>query len=95
MSRSTDYQRQTHYLFRRDQVQSVDLRDFLQRYDPTRLSSFQLRGLFAQLSIEIEGTVECGDLATIPQARRLIQGLHRAWPWAGFFLDLEPPLGSA
>src|SRR5690242_21904304 len=92
MRRKTDFQRETHYVFRRHPAASVDLRQFLALYEPARLSSFQLRGLFGRLSIEIEGALDCGDLATFSEGRRLIRGLHFAWPWAGFFLDLGQPL---
>ncbi|MGP8234753.1 MAG: hypothetical protein ACLQVW_05020 [Limisphaerales bacterium] len=83
-----------HYTFRRDQVLSADISEFLQIYDPSRLSSFQLRCLFGQLSLEIEDAVKYGDIATIPEARKLIRHLHLAWPWAGFFLNLLRPFGS-
>jgi hypothetical protein len=83
-----------HYTFRRDQVLSVDISHFLRIYDPIRLSPFQLRSLFGRLTLEIEDAIKCGDVATIPEARKLIRHLHLAWPWIGFFLHLTSPFGS-
>jgi hypothetical protein len=85
----------THYVFGRDQVLSEDLDEFLGFYDPRLFSPVQLRCLFRRLSLELEDAVLFGDLATIPEARTLIRNLHAAWPWAGFFMDLTQPLGSA
>jgi hypothetical protein len=78
-----------------DEVLSRNVQQFLDRYDPGGLSSVELRGLFGRLSIEVEAAAECGDLATIPEARQLLRTLHELWPWAGFFLDLSVPLGPA
>jgi len=87
--------KKNHFIFRREQVLSTELGEFLEDYHPLRLSGFQLRNLFGHLSIEIEDAVKCGDVATIPEARALIRALHVVWPFAGFFLDLNRPLGSA
>ena len=93
MKENTDSQGEKHYFFRRDEVLSLDLQGFLQRYIPTRLTPFQLRNLFGRLTLEIEDVVKCGDIATIPETRKLIRTLHRGWPWVGFFLDLDNHLG--
>lgn len=85
----------THYSFSRDKVLTVDVREFLELYDPSRLTPFQMRVLFGSLSLEVEGAAAIGDLATIPEGRQLIRHLHAAWPWVGYFLDLDRPFGSA
>ncbi|MGO8697284.1 MAG: hypothetical protein ACLQVY_06160 [Limisphaerales bacterium] len=82
-----------HYTFRRHQVLSVDISEFLRIYDPIGLNPFQLRCLFGQLSLEMEDAIKCGNIATIPEARKLIRALHIAWPWAGFFLNPVRPFG--
>ena len=84
MKSKTKLQR-VNYTFRRDQVLSVDIGEFLRIYDPTRLSPFHLRCLFGRLHLAIENVMECEDAATIPEARKLILTLHAAWRWAGFF----------
>ena len=94
MKSKTKLQR-VDYTFRRDQVLSADIGKFLRIYDPTQLSPFQLRCLFGRLHLAIEDVMECEDAATIPEARKLILTLHAAWPWAGFFLNLDRPLGSS
>ena len=94
MKSKTKLQR-VDYTFRRDQVLSVDIGEFLRIYDPTRLSAFHLRCLFGRLHLAIEDVMECEDAATIPEARKLILTLHAAWPWAGFFLNLDRPVGSS
>ena len=93
MKLNPDFQGE-HYLFRRDQVLSTDLREFLRRYEPSRLNPFELRTLFGSVSIELEDAVKCGDLLSVPEARTLLRGLDAVWPWIGFFLDLTKPLGS-
>ena len=94
MKSKTKLQR-VNYTFRRDQVLSVDIGEFLRIYDPTRLSPFHLRCLFGRLHLAFEDVMECEDAATIPEARKLILTLHAAWPWAGFFLSLDKPFGSS
>jgi hypothetical protein len=84
MKSKTKLQR-VDYTFRRDQVLSANIGEFLRIYDPTRLSPFHLRCLFGRLHLAIEDVMECEDAATIPEARKLILTLHAAWPWAGFF----------
>ena len=94
MKSKTKLQR-VDYTFRRDQVLSANIGEFLRIYDPTRLSPFHLRCLFGRLRLAIEDVMECEDAATIPEARKLILTLHAAWPWAGFFLNLDRPFGSS
>lgn len=95
MSEDTSSEGSVHHIFCQHQVVSTKVQLFLSKYDPGHLSAFELRGLFGRLSIEVQEALGRGDLATIPAARRLIQFLHEAWPWAGFFLDLKRPLGPA
>ena len=89
MREKTESEGGGHYVFGMDEVLSRNVQQFLDRYDPGGLSSVELRGLFGRLSIEVEAAAECGDLATIPEARQLLRRLHERWPWAGFFLDLR------
>lgn len=94
MKAEEDYQG-VHYVFTRDQVLSADCRRFQQLYDPDHLRPFDLRSMFGRISIELEDSGEYGDIATNPEGRRLIRLLHFAWPWAGFFLDLNEPFGPS
>ena len=59
-------------MFRRDQVLSAAISEFLLIYDPTKLSPFQLRSLFGRLSLEIQDAVKYGNAATNPEARKLV-----------------------
>ncbi len=75
MKSKTKLQR-VNYTFRRDQVLSVDIGEFLRIYDPTRLSPFHLRCLFGRLHLAIEDMMECEDAATIPDE---CQTFRRWW----------------
>jgi hypothetical protein len=94
MKSKTKLQR-VDYTFRRDQVLSAEIGEFQRIYDPTRLSPFHLRCLFGRLRLAIEDVMKCEDAVTIPEARKLILTLHAAWPWAGFFLNLDRSFGSS
>jgi hypothetical protein len=84
-----------HYIFRRDQVLSLDTAEFVDLFDPRRFDSFQLRARFGAVSLEIEHAELCGEICTIPEGRNLIRALHASWPYAAFFLDLKRPFGPA
>src|ERR1035437_4149491 len=87
-------QEQVLYTFRFDQVVTGDVREFLEKYDPFRLPSSRIRELFGSLVLGFEG-VDNAAVATHPEIRVLLRRLHAIWPWSGYFLDLERPLGPA
>ena len=87
-------QQQTNYTFQRSQILQGDVRDFLNQFDPQRLTNGRLAGLIGGIQIEFEGIAEC-ELPSHSELRILIRRLHAIWPWAGFFLDLEKPIGPA
>jgi hypothetical protein len=87
-------QEQVLYTFRHDQIVAGDVREFLEKYDPFRLPSSQIKELFGNLVLGFEG-VENAAVATHPEMRVLLRRLHAIWPWSGFFLNLEAPIGPA
>jgi hypothetical protein len=84
---------QVRYTFRRDQIETADVREFLTLFDPFRLPGSRVRDLFGNVVIDFEG-VDCAVPAH-QEVRVLLRRLHARWPWSGFFLDLNRPLGAA
>jgi hypothetical protein len=87
-------QEQVLYTFRQSQILTGDVRGFLEKYDPFRLPSRRIRELFGSLVLRFEG-MEDAAVSTHPEVRVLLRRLHAIWPWSGFFLHLEMPMGPA
>jgi hypothetical protein len=83
------------YTFNQTQIQNGDVKDFLVKYDPFRLSQADLRRLFGNLAVDFEGIEEDQIVPTHPALRILGQRLHAIWPWSPFFLHLECSLGPS
>ena len=83
-----------HYVFGLDQILSVDLGAFCERYDPSRLSAWELRPLFGSVSLELDWGGKTGDAFLIPEARRWVRSLHQQCPFLGFFLAHDWPFGA-
>ena len=82
------------YTFRPDQILTGDVREFLEKYDPFRLPNSRIKELFGNIVLGFEG-VENAAVATHPEVRVLLRRLHAIWPWSGYFLNLEKPIGPA
>jgi len=82
------------YTFTRSQIQRGDVRAFLTQLDPAKLTNDQLAALFGRLHLAFDGIADC-EIPTRGELRILLRRLHAIWPWSGFFLDLEQPLGPA
>lgn len=93
MMKKTQSQR-TVYTFRREQVLQGDVREFLGNFDPIRLSMSRLKNLAGNLILAFEGSEPCA-VSTDPELRLLLRRLHAIWPWSGFFLNLERPIGAS
>ena len=92
---NTNNQTQNHtYTFTRSQVQQGDVREFLANHDPAKLTNDQLAALFGRLHLAFDGIAGC-EIPAHGELRILLRRLHAIWPWSGFFLDLEQPLGPA
>jgi len=87
-------QEQVLYTFRYDQIVAGDVREFLEKFDPFRLSNSRVRELYGNLVLGFEG-VENSAVFTHPEVRVILRRLHAIWPWSGFFLDLENPVGPS
>lgn len=82
------------YTFSKPQIQRGDVRDFLAKHDPFRLSNNRVESLLGRVVICFEG-ISVSEVPIHPQLRPLLRRLHAIWPWSGFFLDLTEPLGPA
>ncbi len=81
------------HTFTRDQIEHGDISEFIKKFgDAQLLGSDRIKNLFGKLVLKFEG-IEEGSVATNLKVRVLLRRLHKAWPWAGFFLNLETPLG--
>jgi hypothetical protein len=85
-------QEQVLYTFRRSQILTGDVREFLEKYDPFRLPSSRIGELFGNIVLGFEG-VEDAAVPTHPEVRVLLRRLHAVWPWSGYFMNLEMPMG--
>src|ERR1039458_1578697 len=83
-----------HYVFGWDQIQSADVSAFCERYDPSRLTAWELRPLFGSVSLELDWAGKPADSFLIPEARRWVRSLHQQCPWLGFFLAHDRPFGA-
>jgi len=46
--------------------------------------------LHGAVRLRIEGAKGPADICVAPAARLFFRGLHERWPWAGYFLRLQP-----
>ena len=83
---------QSIHCFTRSQIARGDVRDFLTKYDPARLSNSRVAELFGAISFKFEG-IEDGEVHTNGELRILLRRLHAIWPWSGFFLNLKESVG--
>jgi hypothetical protein len=83
-----------HYVFGRDQILSADVSAFCERYDPGRLTAWELRPLFGSVSFELDWGGTSADAFLIPEARRWARSLHQQCPGLGFFLAHDRPFGA-
>jgi hypothetical protein len=81
------------YTFRRDQIGTADVREFLMQYDSFRLPGSRIQDLFGNVVIDFGG-VDCA-VAGHQEIRVLLRRLHAIRPWSGGFLDLNRPLSAA
>jgi hypothetical protein len=80
------------YTFGRSQIAQGDVREFLVKFDPARLSNDKVRELFGTISFIFED-IEKREVHTHSELRILLRRLHAIWPWSAFFLNLTEPLG--
>lgn len=80
------------YTFGRSQIASGDVREFLAKFDPMRTSDTEVKDRFGAISFRFED-LEGGEVNNHADLRILLRRLHAIWPWAGYFLDLDEPLG--
>ena len=84
----------TIYTFRRQQIETGDVREFLTSFDPFRLPRNRLQDLCGSLVLKFED-IQTGDVPLQPQLRMLVRRMHAIWPWSGVFLNLDLPIGCA
>jgi hypothetical protein len=82
------------YTFRQSHILRGDVRELLTQLDPHRLPNARLADLFGRIHLQFEGIADC-EVPNHPELRILLRRMHAIWPWSGFFLDLERPLGPS
>jgi hypothetical protein len=70
----------------RQDIERGDLDPVLLALSPEQFSRAELAGLCGAVRLRFEHAACADDLFLNPQARHFVQSLHRAWPWAGYFL---------
>jgi len=93
MNKNNQMQNST-YTFTRSQIQQGDVREFLVKHDPAKLTNERLAELFGGISLHFAGVGD-SEVASHSELRILLRRLHAIWPWSAYFMDLDRPLGPA
>ena len=93
MNKKIQIQNRT-YTFTKSQIQQGDVREFLKKHDPAKLTNERLAELFGGISLRFDGVGDSA-VASHSELRILLRHLHAIWPWSAHFMDLIQPLGPA
>ena len=80
------------YTFTRSQIQQGDVREFLAKFNPARLTNDRLAALFGGIHLSFDGLADC-EIPTHGELRILLRRLHASWPWSAYCMDLTRTLG--
>jgi hypothetical protein len=78
------------WLITQKQIAAGDVESAIIPIDPDQVPDDEIIGLHGNLPIRIEGAGGMADVITDPASRKFFRALHARWPWAGFFLRLDP-----
>jgi len=78
------------WLITQKQIAAGDVESAIIPIDPDQVPDDEIIGLHGNLRIRIEGAGGMADVITDPASRKFFRALHARWPWAGFFLRLDP-----
>ncbi len=84
----------TIYTFRRQQIETGDVREFLTSFDPFRLPRRRLQDMCGSLVLKFEDVQTC-DVPLHPQLRILLRRLQSVPQWSGICLNWDHPIGGA
>ena len=78
------------WLITQPQIQNIDIDGAILRVDPEQIPDNEIFGLHGAVRLRIEGAGGIADVIGNPAARKFFRALHVRWPWAAFFLRLQP-----
>ena len=78
------------WLITQSQIAAGDVECAIIPVDPDQVPDDEIIGLHGNLRVRIEGAGGMADVITDPASRKFFRALHARWPWAGFFLRLDP-----
>jgi len=78
------------WLITQSQIAAGDVESAIIPVDPDQVPDDEIIGLHGSLRMRIEGAGGMADVITDPMSRKFFRALHARWPWAGFFLRLDP-----
>jgi hypothetical protein len=74
----------------REQIAACDIDDAIQSVDPEKIADENIFRLHGAVRLRIEFANGPADIFTSQQSRKFFRRLHQRWPWAGYFLQLNP-----
>lgn len=78
------------WLITQQQITAGDVEGAILAVDPEQISDAEIFGLHGSVRLRIEGATGMADIIINPQARKFVRALHARWPWAAYFLSLQP-----
>ena len=78
------------WLITQPQIQNIDIDGAILRVDPEQIPDQEIVGLHGAIRMRIERAAGIADVIGNPAARKFFRALHVRWPWAAFFLRLQP-----
>jgi hypothetical protein len=72
------------------QIAAGDVEGAILAVDPEQIPDAEIFGLHGNVRLRIEGASGMADIIVNPQARKFFRALHQRWPWAGYFLRVNP-----
>jgi hypothetical protein len=78
------------WLITQDHITAGDIETAILPVDPEQLADSEIFDLHGAVRMRIQGAKGMVDIAANPAARKFFHAMHDRWPWAGFFLQLQP-----
>ena len=78
------------WLITREQIEKLRIDDAILPVDPEQMCDAEIFGLRGAVRLRIEGVHGPADLFAQPRARKFFQALHQRWPFAAYFLKVNP-----
>ena len=78
------------WLITQAQIKNIDIDGAILSVDPEQIPDHEVFGLHGAVRLRIESACGIADVIGNPAARKFFRALHVRWPWAAFFLRLQP-----